>query len=476
MVSNSTLPPSLRLQHLWPIADQVEHAQRQRERHATEETSERYTFGVRAATPGHTLWESGDGQLWLNQHPGQQRAWDSSRRFVAVLAGLQSGKTSWGPWWLAREIRRLGSGDYIAATASYDLFKLKMLPALRACFERALHWGRYWSGDRIIELADPRTGLFWAERADDPMWARIILRSAESGGGLESTTAKAAWLDEAGQDSFTLDTWHAVRGRLSLARGRCLFTTTVYNLGWLKTTIHDPAKAGDPDIELVQFDSTENPEFPPEEYAEAQASMPEWKFNMRYRGLVERPAGLIYDSFKDFIADSHGAPGHLVPRFALDPKWQRYMGLDFGGVNTVAVLYAEEPGTRRLYLYRAYHAGSRTAKEHAAALLEGEPMVPFCVGGSKSEGQWRREFRMAGLPVNAPDISEVEIGIDRVYGAHKRNEILVFDDLAGYRHEKMAYSRKLDANGEPTEEIENKSTFHVMDAERYIIGRIRRGE
>jgi hypothetical protein len=80
------------------------------------------------------------------------------------------------------------------------------------------------------------------------------------------------------------------------------------------------------------------------------------------------------------------------------------MGLDFGGVNTAALFYAEEPGTKRLWLYREYHAGSRTAKEHAVALLEGEPMVPFCVGGSKSEGQWRREFRMAGLPVNAPDI------------------------------------------------------------------------
>jgi hypothetical protein len=48
-----------------------------------------------------------------------------------------------------------------------------------------------------------------------------------------------------------------------------------------------------------------------------------------------------------------------------------------------------------------------------------------------------------------------------VYGAHKRNEIIVFDDLAKYRDQKTRYSRKLDANGEPTEEIEDKATFHV---------------
>lgn len=423
------------------------------------------------------LWEiDADARLTLNQHSGQLRAWDSPRRFVAILAGTQSGKTAFLPWWLWREIQTCGAGDYLAVTASYDLFKLKFLPALREVFEHTMRWGRYWSGDRIIELADPATGRFLARRADDPMWGRIILRSAESTGGLESATAKAAIADEAGQDGFTLDTWEAVLRRLALHRGRCCLGTTLYNLGWLKQKIYDPWQAGDPDIDVVQFDSTQNPAFPPEEAARARRSMPDWKYLMFYRGRYSRPAGLIYDSYKDYIADSHGAPGHLCPRFALDSTWQRYLGLDFGGVNTAGLFYAEEPGTRRLYGYREYHAGSRTAKEHAKALLDGEPMVPFCVGGSKSEGQWRREFRMAGLPVNAPDISEVAIGIDRVYGAHKRNEIIVFDDLSGYRDQKTRYSRKLDANGEPTEEIEDKSSFHFCDAERYIIGRIRRGE
>lgn len=421
------------------------------------------------------------GEYEVSPHPGQERMLDSRRRFVVVLAGTQSGKTSSGPIWLHREIygdeefEGRGPGDYLAVTASYDLFKLKMLPALRHWFEDVQGCGRYWSGDRIIELADP-DGKFWAKRADDKMWGRIILRSAEAGGGLEASTAKAAWLDEAGQDSFVLDTWFAVLRRLSLALGRVLLTTTIYNLGWLKAQLYDAAQAGDPDIDLIQFDSTQNPSFPREEWERAERSLPAWKFNMFYRGRYDRPAGLIYDSFKDFIADEHGRPGHLVKRFAIDPKWQRYLGLDFGDVNTAALYYAEEPGTPRLYCYREYHAGGKTAKAHAEDILAGEPMIPFCIGGSQSEGQWRREFRMGGLPVNEPDISEVALGINRVYGAHKRNEILVFDDLAGYRHQKMTYSRKLDANGEPTEEIENKAKAHFMDSERYIIGRIRIGE
>jgi hypothetical protein len=415
------------------------------------------------------LWTRQNEQLRLSMHPGQLRAWDSQKRIVAILAGTQGGKTSFLPWLLWREVQRCGAGDYIAATASYDLFKLKFLPALREVFEHLFGWGRYWSGDRLIELADPATGQFQAKRADDPMWGRIILRSAESGGGLESATARAALLDEAGQDGFTLDIWEAVRRRVALTRGRLLLGTTIYNMGWLKQQVYDPwekAKQQHPEIDVIQFDSTENPAFPREEYERARAEMQPWKFDMFYRGRYSRPAGLIYDSFDEHL--------HLTPRFAIPDEWPRFMGLDFGGVNTAALFYAEEPGTGRLYLYREYLEGGRTAQEHARALLANEPGTPICIGGSKSEGQWRREFRAGGLPVREPDITEVEIGIARVYGAHKAGEIRVFDDLTGYLGQKRSYSRKLDATGEPTEAIEDKATFHYLDAERYIIGWKRR--
>src|SRR5205823_5064075 len=103
-------------------------------------------------------------------------------------------KTSFGPWWLHREIERCGPGDYLAVTSTFDLFKLKMLPTLCEVFEQILGIGRYWSGDRVIELCDPATGKFLARRSQDTMYTRIILRSAEAKSGLESTTSKAAWL------------------------------------------------------------------------------------------------------------------------------------------------------------------------------------------------------------------------------------------------------------------------------------------
>lgn len=175
----------------------------------------------------------------------------------------------------------------------------------------------------------------------------------------------------------------------------------------------------------------------------------------------------IYDVFS---AD------HKVPRFAIPDTWQRHLGLDFGGKNTAGIFLAQEPGTGRLFAYRVYWAGDRTAKEHAAALLEGEPMIPFCVGGSGSEDQWRREFRSGGLPVNPPDVNEVWIGIQRVYGALKGKSLLFFDDLPHIFNDILVYRRALDAMGQPTNEIEQKRRFHLLDALRYIVGRVRRGQ
>lgn len=436
------------------------------------------------AAPGRSLVDQDDaGGLLLRAHAGQRRAHESRARFIVVLAGKQGGKTSYGPMWLSQEIIATadpaGGNDYIAGTATYDLFKLKMLPALRDWFERRLGWGRYWSGDRIIELKDPATGRFWAERADDPMWGRIILRSADSALGWASATARGGWLDEAGAKTYTQDVLDEAQARVAVAQGRLLLTTTIYDLGALKTAFYDPwvkAERQHPEIAVIQFDSTDNPEFSPEEFERLRGSMPAWKFNQRYRGLYERPVGLIYDCFDPAV--------HTCPRFSIPPSWPRFLGLDFGGVNTAAILLAEEPGTNKLYAYREYHAGERTAAEHSYHILQGEPGVPFCVGGSLSENQWRREFRKGGtvagqvvaLPVNPPDVGEVEIQIGRVYGTIKRGGLVVFADLVGLLGDLGDYHREVDADGEPTEKIYRESDYHHHAALRYIVSRIRRGE
>ncbi len=462
----------------WPVPAKVRLLERLRERKTPSKIDimgwpARHVIGPDEATPQPF-------------HLGQQWAFDSERRVTAMLAGTQSGKTSWGPWWLKEEIEKRGQGDYLAVTATYDLFKLKMLPALQRVFVDILNIGRYWSNDRVIELRNPETGEFEAARSTDSMWGRIILRSADSSGGLESATVKAAWLDEAGQDRFTLAAWNGVKRRTALHLGRIMITTTLYNLGWVKSELIDRATDGgsvtlevlengaelertdnaEADICLIQFDSITNPSYPMEAYEDARATMPEDEFEMFWRGRAAALRQLIYDVF-DRVR-------HTCPRFPIPQGWRRYMGLDFGGVNTAAVFYAEEPGTGRLYAYREYLEGGRTAQEHARALLVDEPGRPECYGGSKSEGQWRREFAAGGLPIRGPTISDVNLGINRVYGCHKKDGIVYFDDLRRIVAEKGRYQRKKDRQGNVTSAIKDKNMFHLLDAERYVIGEIRK--
>ncbi len=402
--------------------------------------------------------------LEQNFHPGQWQVWESKKRFIFMLAGTQGGKTSFGPLWLHREIFDpdigCGAGDYLAVTASYDLFKLKMLPALREYFEHILGVGRYWAGDKVIELRDPETGLFTAKRQDDAMWGRIILRSARSEGGLESATAKAAWLDECGQDEFTIMIWQAVRRRLSLHRGRVLATTTLYVLyNWLRELYND-WKKGRSDLDFIQFASILNPQFPKQEFDDAMETTDDHVFSMFYRGEYDKPPGMIYQSFNDQLC--------VVKPFNIPNDWPSYCGLDFGGTHTAALRYRHDETTGEYFVTDEYLEGGKESREHARIL---RPWGNNWTGGSWGERQWRMEFRAGGLAVRKPPFSSVWTGINKIIALHKKNKIKVFDTCTGYLSQKGRYSRPIDkATGEPIQnEIKNKRTFHFMDAERYLV-------
>lgn len=400
-----------------------------------------------------------DGWLDLNFHAGQIKAWESTARTILVLAGTQAGKSSWGPYWLVREIAERGPGDYMVVAPTFPLLSLKVLPEFLRLFKTGLRLGNF-TGSPIRRFTFSNYGCksFWGHVPERP--TQVFFCHATDPDSLESATAKAAWLDEAGQKKFRLDSYLAIKRRLAINQGRVLITTTPYGLGWLKTELWDRWKSGDPAIDVVQFASTMNPSFPQAEYERARQTLPAWKFDLFYRAVFTRPAGVIYDCFD--------TERHVLPSFAIPGTWPRFVGLDFGGINTAAVFLAGELDQRgaetgRLFAYRCYHAGGRTAKEHAQQLLKGEPRIPFCVGGSKGEGQWRQEFAAGGLPVLSPLISEVEVGIDRVYGTIKRGELIVLKGAEGCDaliDDLQSYSRELDDSGEPTEKIEDKDSWH----------------
>jgi intein/homing endonuclease len=406
---------------------------------------------------------------------GMQETWDleieGTRNFVAQ--DIFAHNTSFVPWWLWREIYGAGSfkgkggGDYLAVSASFDMFKLKLLPEMRTVFEEVLNLGRYWSGDKVIELRNPKTGKFQAKRADDTMWGRIILRSAQSGSGLESASAMAAVLDEVGHDDYRVGTWQAVRRRLSLSRGRVLGATTLYNVGWLKFEVYDKWKNGDTNYDVIQFDSAENPAFSQEEFEEAKKDLQPWLFSMFYKGEYARPAGLIYGDVTE---------KHIVKPFKIPFNWPCYVGIDIGPLHTALIFVAvdpegSKPSERKYYVFKEEMRGGLTTDEQTDLAIkdaEGYKVVAW-FGGAPSEHQFRWDWGAKHIPVLAPPISDVESGITRVVAAARTGRFFVFDSLHSLRDELGTYSRQSDARGLPTSEIKDKSKFHMLDALRYCM-------
>ncbi|KKL68777.1 hypothetical protein LCGC14_2121600 [marine sediment metagenome] len=308
------------------------------------------------------------GGLHIDFHSGQEKVDRSKARYIFMLGSPQVGKTCYGPNWLRDQIidtaKSGEENDYLAVTSTYDLFKLKMLPELTKTFiggeapnsqgnlvSYSVNIGRYWAGDRILELAENlMPGRFLAKKQGDPMWGRIILRSADAKVGLVSATAKAAWLDEPGTQEFGREAWENIKDRVSLAQGRILGTATIYCVNWVKSEIFDPWRKGDSSVEVIQVDALENPVFPREEYEKARLTMPRWKFNMKYRGMYEKPEGLIYDSFNEDTCKIH--------RFPIPKEWPRFTGHDFGGANPAAMFYAQDPATGYFYAYDEYLPGA----------------------------------------------------------------------------------------------------------------------
>ena len=77
----------------------------------------------------------------FNFHAGQQQAWRSNKRVVLVLAGVRSGKTSFGPLWLYREMCRQGPGDYLVAAPTFPLINKAAGPELERVFSGLFRLG-----------------------------------------------------------------------------------------------------------------------------------------------------------------------------------------------------------------------------------------------------------------------------------------------------------------------------------------------
>ena len=154
--------------------------------------------------------------------------------------------------------------------------------------------------------------------------------------------------------------------------------------------------------------------------------------------------------------------------FDIPAAWPRYLGIDFGAVNTAKIYIAQDPASSLNYLYREMLGGNMTTAQHVASVKQYNEHNLIAWGGAKSETQQRMDWGADGLGVGEPNISDVEAGIGRVIALLKEKRLFVFSTCTGIIDEFGTYSRELDASGQPTEKIKNKNNYHHLDALRYV--------
>lgn len=401
-----------------------------------------------------------DGRIEVHLNVPQARLLASPAQIPILQSGTQVGKTCGLVEWLAQEMERCGPGDYMFVSPTFPLMELKAISELKERFVTLTGQFRHRPGyHRLESVEENERGV--------PEY-RILLGSAVNPDSLESATVKAVAIDELAQSSFPRQAWEALVRRVSVNQGRICAGTTLYDVSsWYKTEIYDKWKDGDPRFDIIQADSVENPAFPREQYEQARRDLPSWKFNMFYRGVYERPTGLVYDAFDETT--------QVIPAFDLRlpqyQEWPRYVGHDFGPNNTAAVWLAQDPGTGFLYVYRDYHRGGLSVGQHVAEFkrLSAAETIRNRTGGAWAEEEARYAYTAAGWPIFKPAIRDVEAGIDRVYSFVAKNQLFVFNDCQRFINEIMSYTRELDENYETTDKIRDKARFHLMDSIRYCL-------
>ena len=385
---------------------------------------------------------------------------DERARTLAAIAGTGGGKTCTGYWWLYLRMMANPGYGWLVVEPSFGMLAKIIInstdpdrPDLITWLRTMGHHPDYKAVDKII-LTE---------------YGKILLSSADNPDSLQGAAVKGAWLDEGGM--MSLIAHQTALQRVSLMDGQELITTTPYNRGWLKTEIAD--KADGDYIHVEKWRSIDNPAFPRHVYEEMQSgpnAMQSHRFRMMYDAAFERPSGMIYNSFN--------AETCVIEPFPIPKSWPVYLGIDYGPVHTAVLWYAKNPTRYKgwpagtYFAYREYLEGNRSIEQHVQALSrlsKGQNIVRKTGSGVAAERQWKREYSEKGFYIQECKVNDVELGIDRVYGLHQQNRIAYFNTMKHTLSQKEDYHRKLDANQEPTNEIDSKAQFHFMDAERYLI-------
>lgn len=390
---------------------------------------------------------SSKSKLRVNAHQGQLRLIKSRSPTVAAIAGTGGGKTVGGMAKLITSMLERPAETWLVVEPTWpmvDRILMHSTPARPSLLA-------------LLRLLDPKTIYSKTTRTIHSLLGTIFLASATHPESMEGAHVAGAWPDEAGQMSRLA--YETMQRRCAFKSGQVIITTTPYNRGWLYKEVFLPARAGNQDIEVIQFPSTANPAYPQDVYERHRQTMSPARFRMMHEGGFERPEGLIYTQWTDEL---------IVEPFPIPADWWTGAGLDFGWNHPTAAVWAARDPDGVYYIYREYLKPETLLAAHYKALTAKH-------NGARPPGTWiadpsakqeRAELRRLGIQAR-PAINDVLTGIDTVAELMATGRLKVFRTCLHWLDEVEAYI--WDTKQDSFTDKPVKLNDDLMDATRYLL-------
>ena len=401
-------------------------------------------------------------------HPGQLRAYSSSKRIVLMCCGTGGGKSLIGSYKIAKQASLHGSEkvNLISVAPTFPIM-----------------WqSTFFAMDNLL----PLLGWQFCPGQDKKYWehskygARIWVRTGTNPNAIEGIpNVVYIWGDEAGQ--FTRQFWMNLQTRTAFRQAQIFLTTTPYNPVWILRDIIQPVeKTGKkeivkasirgadveftygetPDIDYINFPSVANPAFPMEEYERQKRILDPLVFARRFEGKYTRMLGLVYSSY--------GSHLFVDPR-ELPAGTRFYAGVDWGYSNDpFAVVVRGVAPTGEHFDVKAYKGYYKTISDKIQILRGFRAIWPICLHicdkSSPADIAELNKAKLVAIPSSNPSGPyRVESGIEKHVELMRSGKYKILSDCGADLDDEYSTYVRDEESGKPVDE-----NNHLMDCVRML--------
>lgn len=304
------------------------------------------------------------------------------------------------------------------------------------------------------------------------------------------TSRHGIWFDE----EPPKDVFDECLMRLIDTGGRWWMTMTpVEGITWVYDTIYMPAKEGkiiELDLptgkqhinasdlyDIIEVDTTENPNINPMEMSLLTASLSEEDKKARREGLFISTGGFVYAS--SFVPSKH-----VIPNIVPDKNLLWVAALDHGYTNPTCWLWAAIDGEGRIFVFEEHYETRKIVSQHAldvhAVNTRYERAPDYYVGDPSIRNKdpitgtsVHIEYADNGIPILLGN-NDQKAGIDKIIKLFSEDKLFISERCVNLISELKrlrwaTYTSKKMSMDKNKKEEQHKKDDHAADALRYLV-------